>query len=120
MSEKKEYIERGALLKAFGCENAVKYGNKNAEQQHKSYSSMMLYEIADEIYDAPAADVEPVVLGEWDKTKYNEHDFRTYYCSICGKREYYFNATQYAYCPHCGARMQNGAHMMERSGSGDK
>ena len=61
MSEKKEYIERGALLKAFGCENAVKYGNKNAEQQHKSYSSMMLYEIADEIYDAPAADVEPVV-----------------------------------------------------------
>ena len=59
--EKKEYIERGALLKAFGCENAVKYGNKNAEQQHKSYSSMMLYEIADEIYDAPAADVEEVV-----------------------------------------------------------
>jgi peptide subunit release factor 1 (eRF1) len=42
-----------------------------------------------------------------------EHDFRTYYCSVCGKREYYFNATQYAYCPHCGA------HMMERSGSGE-
>ena len=61
MSDKKEYIERGALLKAFGCENAVKYGNENAEQQHNSYSSMMLYEIADEINDAPAADVEPVV-----------------------------------------------------------
>ena len=56
-----EYIERGALLNAIGCENAVKYGNKSAEQQHKSYSSMMLYEIADEINNAPAADVEPVV-----------------------------------------------------------
>ena len=61
MSNKKEYIERVALLKAIGCENAVKYGNKSAEQQHKSYSSMMLYEIADEINDSPAADVEPVV-----------------------------------------------------------
>ena len=65
MSEKKEYIERGALLKAIGCESAVKYGNKSAEQQHKSYSSMMLYEIADEINDAPAADVEPVVRATW-------------------------------------------------------
>ena len=63
--------------------------------------------------DAPAADVAEVVRGEWDKTKYKEHDFRTYFCSVCGKREYYFNATQYAYCPHCGA------HMMERSGSGE-
>jgi len=62
----------------------------------------------------PAADVEPVVRGEWDKTKDKEHDFRTYFCSVCGKGEYYFNATQYAYCPHCGA------HMMERSGSGEK
>lgn len=61
MSNKKEYIERVALLKAFGCENAVKYGNKSAKQQHNSYSSMMLYEIADEINDVPAADVEPVV-----------------------------------------------------------
>lgn len=59
--EKKEYIERGALLKAFGCENAVKYGNKSAKQQHNSYSSMMLYEIADEINDSPAADVAEVV-----------------------------------------------------------
>ena len=66
-----EYIERGALLNAIGCENAVKYGNKSAEQQHKSYSSMMLYEIADEINNAPAADVEPVV--RCGKCKHGNH-----------------------------------------------
>ena len=100
-----EYIERGALLKAIGCENAVKYGNKSAEQQHKSYSSMMLYEIADEINDAPAADVEPVVRARWQDGK----------CTNCdcfgfprpdGSNEYTIR------CPNCGAHM-------ERSGSGE-
>ena len=81
MSEKKEYIERGALLKAFGCENAVKYGNKSAEQQHNSYSSMMLYEIADEINDSPAADVEPVVRCK-DCVKWGMRDCKRNPCAI--------------------------------------
>lgn len=42
---------RTALVQAFGCENATKYGNKNAEQQANSYSTYMLYEIADTIED---------------------------------------------------------------------
>ena len=42
---------RKALNEAFDCENATKYGNKNAEQQSKSYSTLMLYEIADIIED---------------------------------------------------------------------
>jgi hypothetical protein len=109
VSEKKEYIERGALLKAFGCENAVKYGNKNAEQQHKSYSSMMLYEIADEINDSPAADVAEVVHGEW------ETDRDTIRCSVCGfgyfPNGYFFKDGQciggliFDRCPNCGAKM---------------
>ena len=36
--------------------DAVKYGNKDAEQQHFSYSTLMMYEIADEIDDAPTID----------------------------------------------------------------
>ena len=103
MSEKKEYIERGALLKAFGCENAVKYGNKNAEQQHKSYSSMMLYEIADEIYDAPAADVEPVVRGE---SRINDQGFLE--CSACGKtlRMPLTSTYEMKRCYICGAHLE--------------
>ena len=42
---------RKSLNEAFGCESATKYGNKNAEQQYKSYSTLMLYEIADIVED---------------------------------------------------------------------
>lgn len=111
MSEK-EYIERGALLKAFGCENAVKYGNKSAKQQHNSYSSMMLYEIADEINDSPAADVAEVVHGEWLNFV---GDYVTAECSVCGEcydpsdyndKEHFDMFKQlYKYCPNCGAKM---------------
>lgn len=41
--------------------NAVKYGNENAEQQSWSYSTLMMYEIADEIDEAPTIDAVPVV-----------------------------------------------------------
>jgi len=56
-----EYISREAVCAALGCENATKYGNKTPEQRDRSYSTLMLYEIADAIDDVPAADVAPVV-----------------------------------------------------------
>lgn len=49
-----DLIDRDALLKDMGLTDAVKYGNKNAEQQYRSYSTWMSYEIADSIRDAPA------------------------------------------------------------------
>lgn len=58
-----EYIEREALMKNFcgyDLTKCVKYGNESAEQQHDSYSTMMMYEIADEIEDAPTIDAVPV------------------------------------------------------------
>ena len=51
-----------ALLEQYNLKDATKYGNKDAEQQAHSYSTMMLYEIADMIEDAPTAyDVDEVV-----------------------------------------------------------
>lgn len=53
------------IEKNYGFDKATKYGNKNAEQQSLSYSTMMMYEIAniiDEIkeiidkYKAESAD----------------------------------------------------------------
>ena len=35
------------IEKNYGFDKATKYGNKNAEQQSLSYSTMMMYEIAD-------------------------------------------------------------------------
>lgn len=46
-------IDADALLENYDLKNAVKYGNKSAEQRDKSYSTLMMYEIADMIDDAP-------------------------------------------------------------------
>ena len=46
-------IDADALLENYDLKNAVKYGNKSAEQQRNSYSTLMMYEIADMIDDAP-------------------------------------------------------------------
>ena len=48
-----ELIDKGALLEQYGLKDATKYGNKDAEQQAHSYSTLMLYEIADMIDDMP-------------------------------------------------------------------
>ena len=55
-------IDADALLEHYNLKDATKYGNKDAEQQAHSYSTMMLYEIADMIEDAPTAyDTDKVV-----------------------------------------------------------
>ena len=55
-------IDADVLLEQYNLKDATKYGNKDAEQQAHSYSTMMLYEIADMIEGAPTAyDVNKVV-----------------------------------------------------------
>lgn len=57
-----DLIDRKALMRNFcgyDLSECTKYGNKTAEQQSNSYSTMMMYEIADEIEDAPAVDAVP-------------------------------------------------------------
>ena len=46
-------IDADALMEQYDLKDATKYGNKNEEQQAHSYSTLMLYEIADMIEDAP-------------------------------------------------------------------
>ena len=55
-------IDADALLEHYNLKDVTKYGNKDAEQQAHSYSTMMLYEIADMIESAPTAyDTDKVV-----------------------------------------------------------
>ena len=55
-------IDADALLEQYNLKDATKYGNKDAEQQAHSYSTMMLYEIADMIEGAQTSyDVDKVV-----------------------------------------------------------
>ena len=61
-------IDSDALLEQYNLKDATKYGNKDAEQQAHSYSTMMLYEIADMIDGAPTAyDTDKVVEQLNDK-----------------------------------------------------
>lgn len=46
-------IDADLLIKQHRLDNATKYGNKDADQQRNSYDTMMMYEIADMIDDAP-------------------------------------------------------------------
>ena len=88
--------------------DAVKYGNKTADQQSWSYSTLMMYEVADEIEDAPTIDAEPVKHGKWLTTDAYPHHL---YCSACYKT--YLANNEWLdtldvptnYCPNCGAKM---------------
>ena len=101
MSEKKEYIERGAALGK--CTRVFR-------------GSTMLVATRQDINAIPAADVEPVVRGEWkDGIDFDEQN--VYMCSVC-KEPYILESgtpkeNKYNFCPNCGA------HLMERSGSGE-
>ena len=70
-------IDADALLEQYNLKDATKYGNKDAEQQEHSYSTMMLYEIADMIDGAPTAyNVDKgVVQLENLRDRYDKNDF---------------------------------------------
>ena len=129
---------RKALNEAFDCEDATKYGNKNAEQQYKSYSTLMLYEIADIVEDC--CDNAPTV--------HTKNDCIMKKCTICPhcdncdvdengevhnerpQGEWYYSCDKgwecnqcheivkdmptcmrkalYNFCPNCGADMRKG------------
>lgn len=100
-----EYIEKESLLKnfcGFDLTECVKYGNKSKDQACKSYDTLMMYEIADEIENAPSADVAPVVHGTWLLRHIGHGHYRE--CSVCHATPIYVtNNTNY--CPNCGAKM---------------
>lgn len=46
-------IDADTIMEQWGLDKATKYRNETAEQQHFSYSTMTMYEIADILDDAP-------------------------------------------------------------------
>lgn len=95
-----DLISRKALLENYDLKNATKYGNKTQEQQHNSYSTLMLYEITDMIMDAPAVDAEPVRYGTWIKK------IGCCKCSECLTECWADSVLGYDFCPNCGAKME--------------
>ena len=99
MSEKKEYIERGAFIDFIDAGH-LRYATE------KVFSENDLVKM---ISERPAADVEPVVRGEWVGVKKITTE-ATVRCSVCGNLiSAWYKTKRSAEC---------GAHM-ERSGSGE-
>ena len=108
---------RKALNEAFDCEDATKYGNKNAEQQGKSYSTLMLYEIADIVEDccdnAPTVAERPKGKGLYpyadikiNGRRVGKSDKECSVCHVGFSNNLPWNAN---FCPYCGADMRGGA-----------
>lgn len=89
MTEKKEYIEREALVQRLAVSPLLS----------QMRASCFLKEgVLDIIQKFPAADVAPVKHGEWKK-RGNEKK-----CSRC-EFIYYSNNDEWSFCPNCGAKM---------------
>lgn len=58
-----KYMDTNAFLSSLGLSgDETKYGNRNAEHQHRSYSTYMSYEIIDSVEDSLVEeDIVPVV-----------------------------------------------------------
>ena len=105
MNEKKEYIERGALI-AF-----VREVRKKLPKDSKDFFTRdeMLLNFQQYLELQKAADVEPVVRGEW-KAAYIS-GLKVSDGAVCSKCDCW-SARRSSFCPNCGAHM-------ERSGSGE-
>lgn len=102
-----EYIKREALLEAL--ENAdpdvhEDYGDGTVDRGFGREN------IQDMITGIPAADVAPVVHGQWvpcfDENNNWQRGFAK--CSNCGRKYYASVICQYEYCCRCGAKMDGG------------
>lgn len=95
-----EYIRRDTALRAV----TKRYGACRSPAQNR-----LLDETRNEIRGAPAADVAPVVHGQWGDNGIHGSMLRG--CSVCG---FTCGANSFFYCPSCGARMDGGE---DRAGS---
>lgn len=108
-----EYIDRDVL-------------RKKLKETARQYTALKKLETAQDYWWAttvidsePAADVAPVVHGEWLRTDDDWNSLTTIQCSLCSE-EWCFETDDdvsllnYKYCPHCGAKMDGGE---DRAGS---
>lgn len=90
-----EHFKRRVMVAAFKLNDNVMYNVAKAICEMVDFES--------------AADVAPVVHGEWIVNPKREYD---YICSVCGgdapEDRWRNNAIPTPYCPNCGAKMDGG------------
>ena len=79
----------------------AKYIDRNAFLEHMKKTNRY-FDVKHDIENFPAADVAPVVHGQW-KTNSDRPD--TLICSICKCGFDMWKHDPHNYCPNCGAKM---------------
>ena len=101
----KEYIEREALHKEIRkLQDKLETDNDKAWDINKPYYKGLAM-ARGILNEQPSADVAPIVHGEWIGHG-NWWGHIEYKCSACTGQT--FDASEFAYCPHCGAKMDGG------------
>jgi hypothetical protein len=97
----KEYIDRDAAIETFkaNCVGCESYGGVLCSACPLNNALLQLDMI-------PAADVAPVVHGEW----LLRHEVVGHYweCSVCHKNPCIYVTKDTKYCQNCGAKMDGG------------
>ncbi len=83
-----------------GAIDAIK---RNAGTLHTGEAEFLFQKVIFLLKNAPAADVAPVVHGQWGDNGIPGSMLSG--CSICG---FTCGASSFFYCPSCGARMDGG------------
>ena len=92
-----EYIEREAAI--------VKLCQMTDETSHDYCAGISV--AVDAIDGLPAADVRPVVRGEWRLEREPDGTPYCFHCSVCDDDFSIIGiTTKYNYCPNCGAKME--------------
>ena len=101
-----EYMSKEAFLSSMGLAGGeTKYGNRDAEHQHRSYSTYMSYEIMDSVDDSIVEEeLAPVRHGRWENITGGMITLGD--CSECKERQPVIGTN---YCKNCGAKMDGGA-----------
>lgn len=91
-----EYIERSAAKRMF----------QNIDAGAKEHTTLLApYEFAELLDEIPAADVAPVVHGEWIGKECSVCKLPVDYCMVENAQDWGYFDPMPDYCPNCGAKM---------------
>lgn len=102
MTDMPEYIDRKALQEMLNAKSEMAQGTPK----------QVFCAVAKMVELLPAADVVPVVHGEWERSP-KQYSYYQYRCSACGC-DNYSHITRNGvvkvmkFCPNCGAKMDGG------------